>query len=72
MQDLILYPILGIIFLTQDSDLSQDLIPDLGLEIIVTIWVTLQMIASDVTTEIFLEDNHIKVGEIILEISNGT
>ena len=33
MQDLILYPILGIIFLTQDSDPSQDLIPDLDLEI---------------------------------------
>ena len=33
MHDLILYPILGIIFLTQDSDPSQDLIPDLDLEI---------------------------------------
>ena len=50
MQDLVLYPILGIIFLTQDSDLSPDLIPDLDLEIstnqlnviIVTVWVTLQ------------------------------
>ena len=78
MQDLILYPILEIIFLTQDSDPSQDLIPDLDLEIltnqlnviIVTAWVTLQTIASDVRTEIFLEDNQIKVGEIILEIPN--
>ena len=80
MQDLILYPILEIISLTQDSDLSQDLIPDLDLEIstnqlnviIVTAWVTLQTIASDIRTEIFLEDNQIKVGEIILEIPNAT
>ena len=80
MLDLIPYPILGIIFLTQDSDLSPDLIPDLDLEIstnqlnviIVTIWVILQTIASDVRTEIFLEDNKIKVGEIILEIPNDT
>ena len=80
MQDLILYPILEIIFLTQDSDPSQDLIPDLDLEIstnqlnviIVTAWVTLQTIVSDVRTEIFLEDNQIKVGEIILEIPNDT
>ena len=80
MLDLILYPILGIIFLIQDSDPSQDLIPDLDLEIstnqlnviIVTIWVTLQTIASDVRTEIFLEDNLTKVGEIILEILDDT
>ena len=80
MQDLVLYPILGIIFLTQDSDPSQDLIPDLGLKIstnqlnviIGTIWVTLQTIASDIRTENFLEDNQIKVGEIILEIPNDT
>ena len=58
----------------------QDLIPDLDLEIstnqlnviIVTAWVTLQTIASDVRTEVFLEDNQIKVGEIILEIPNDT
>ena len=80
MLDLVPYPILGIIFLTQDSDLSPDLIPDLVLEIstnqlnviIVTIWVILQTIASDVRTEIFLEDNRIKVGETILEILNDT
>ena len=80
MLDLIPYPILGIIFLTQDSDLSQDLIPGLDLEIstdqfnviIVTVWVTLQTIASDVRTEIFLEDNKVKVGKIILEIPNNT
>ena len=80
MQDLILYPILEIIFLTQDSDLSQDLTPDLDLEIstnqlnviIVTVRVTLQTIASDVKIEIFLEDNKIKVGETILEIPNDT
>ena len=76
MLDLIPYLILGIIFLTQDSDL----IPGLDLEIstnqlniiIVTIWVTLQTIASNIRTEIFLEDNKIKVGEIILEIPNNT
>ena len=80
MQDLVLYPTLKIIFLTQDSDPFQDLIPDLDLEIstnqlnviIVTTWVTLQTIASDVRTEIILEDNQIKVGEIILEIPNDT
>ena len=80
MQDLILYPTLEIIFPIQDSDPSQDLIPDLDLEIstnqlnviIVTAWVTLQTIASDVRTEIFLEDNQINVGEIILEIPNNT
>ena len=80
MQDLILYPIIEIIFLTQDSDPYQDLIPDLDLEIstnqlnviIVTTWITLQTIASDVRTEIFLEDNQIKVGEITLEILNDT
>ena len=33
MLDLILYQILGIIFLSQDSDPSQDLIPDLDLEV---------------------------------------
>ena len=80
MQDLILCPILEIIFLTQDSDPSQDLIPDLDLDIstnqlnviIVTTWVTLQTTVSDVRTGIFLEDNQIKVGEIILEILHDT
>ena len=70
MQDLLLYPILEILFLTQDSDPSQDLIPDLDLEIstnqlnviIVIAWVTLQTTASDVRIEMFLEDNQIKVG----------
>ena len=80
MLHLVLYPILGIIFLIQDSDPFQDLIPDLDLEIstnqlnviVVTTWVILQTIASDVRTEIFLEDNLIKVGEISLEILNDT
>ena len=80
MLDLILYPILGIIFLIQDSGPSQDLIPDLDLEIstnqlnviIFTAWVTLQTIASDVRIAIFLEDNLTKVGEIILEILDNT
>ena len=54
MLALILYQILGIIFLTQDPGPSQDLIPDLDLEIstnqlnviIVTAWVTLQTIVQ--------------------------
>ena len=66
-------------FLTQGSDPSQDLIPDLDLDIstnqlnviIVTTWVTLQTIASDIRTEISPEDNQIKVGEIISEILNN-
>ena len=63
----------------QDSDLFQDLIPDLDLEIstnqlnviIVTTWVTLQTIVSDVKIETFLEDSPTKVGEIISEILDG-
>ena len=55
-------PILETIFQIQDSDPSQDLIPDLDLEIstnqlnviIVTTWVTLQTTVSDVRTGIFL------------------
>ena len=40
--------------------------------LLATAWVTLQTIASDVRTEISLEDNQIKVGEIILGIPNDT
>ena len=55
MLDLIIYQILGIIFLTQD------LIPDLDLEIstnqlnviIVAEWLTLQIIVSDIRIETF-------------------
>ena len=73
IQDLVLCPILGIIFLTQDSDPFQDLIPDLDLEIstnqlnviIVTTRVTLQTTVSDVRTGIFHADSQIKVGKII-------
>ena len=80
MQDLILCPILETILLTQDSELYQDLIPDLDLEIstnqlnviIVTTWVTLQTTVSDIRTGIFLTENQIKVGEIISEILNDT
>ena len=80
MLDLIFYPILGIIFLIQDSDPFQDLIPDLDLEIstnqlnviIVAAWVTLQTIASDIRIEFFLEDTLTKVGEIIIEILDDT
>ena len=72
------FPNLGIIFLTQDSDHFQDLIPDLDLEIstkqlnviIVTSWVTLQTIVSDIRTGIFHADSQTKVGEIILGILN--
>ena len=79
MLDLNLYQILGIIFLTQDSGLSQDLIPDLDLEIstnqlnviIFNVWVTLQTIVSDIRIETFLEDSPTKVGEIISEILDG-
>ena len=61
MLDLIPYRIIGIMFLTQDSDLSPNLLLGLDLEIstnrlnviIVTLWVILQTIASDVKTEIF-------------------
>ena len=60
----------------QDSDHFQDLIPDLDLEIstnqlnviIVTVWVTLQTIISDVRTGIFHSDSQPKVAEIISEI----
>ena len=80
MLDPVLYQILEIIFLTQDSWPSQDLIPDLDLGIstnqlnviIATKWVTLQTIVSDIRIETFLEDNLIKVGEIISEILDGT
>ena len=79
IQDLVLCPILGIIFLTQDSDPFQDLIPDLNLEIstnqlnviIVTAWVTLQTIVSDIRTGIFHADSQTKVGKIISEILNN-
>ena len=76
MLDLILDQILGIIFLMQDSGPSQDLLPDLDLEIstkqlnviIVATWITLQTIVSDIRKETFLEDSPTKVGEIISEI----
>ena len=79
MPDLILCQFLGIIFLMQDSDHFQDLIPDLDLEvstnqlnvIIVTTWVTQQTIVSDVRIGIFHADSQTKVGEIILEILNN-
>ena len=79
MLDLGHYQILGIIFLTQYSGPSQDLIPDLDLEIstnqfnviIVDIWVTLQTIVSDIIIETFLKDSPTKVGEKISEILDG-
>ena len=78
MLDLALYQIQGIIFLIPDSDHFQDLIPDLDLGvstnqlnvIIVTTWVTLQTIVSDVRIRIIHADSQTKVGETILEILN--
>ena len=81
MQDLILYPILEIIFLTQDSDLSQDLIPDLDLEISTNqlnviychhMGHTANNCFRHQNRNFPSEDNQIKVGEIILEIPNDT
>ena len=65
-----------IILLILDSDHSQDLFPDLDLElsisqlnvIIVTAWVTQQIIASDVRIKMSHVDNLIKVRETITEI----
>ena len=76
MLDLTLCQIQGIIFLILDSDHFQDLFPDLDLEvsinqlnvIIVTAWVTQQIIVSDVRIKMSHVDNLIKVGETITEI----
>ena len=76
MFDLTLCQIQGIMFLIPDSDHFQDLFPDLDLEvsvnqlnvIIVTTWVTQQIIVSDIRIKIFHIDNLIKVGETIIEI----
>ena len=65
-----------IILLILDSDHSQDLFPDLDLElsisqlnvIIVTAWVTQQIIASDIRIKISNVDNLIKVRETVIEI----
>ena len=79
MFDLTLCQIQGIIFLIPDSDHFQDLFPDLDLEvsinqlnvIIVTAWVTQQIIVSDVRIRISHADNQTKVGETISEILNN-
>ena len=76
MFDLTLCQIQEIILLMLDSDHSQDLFPDLDLEvsisqlnvIIVTTWVTQQIIVSDVRIKMSHVDNLIKVGETITEI----
>ena len=76
MFDLALCQIQEIIFLILDSDHFQDLFPDLDLEvsinqlnvIIVTTWVTQQIIVSDVRIKMSPVDNLIKVGETITEI----
>ena len=76
MFNLTLCQIQGIIFLIPDSDHFQDLFPDLDLEvsinqlsvIIVTAWVTQQIIVLDVRIKLSHVDNLIKVGETITEI----
>ena len=76
MFDPALCQIQEIILLMLDLDHSQDLFPDLDLEIsisqlnviIVTTWVTQQIIASDVKIKISHIDNLIKVGEILTEM----
>ena len=76
MFDPALSQIQEIILLILDSDHSQDLFPDLDLElsisqlnvIIVTAWVTQQIIASDVRIKMSHVDNLIKVRETIIEI----
>ena len=65
-----------IILLMLDLDHSQDLFPDLDLEvsisqlnvIIVIAWVTQQIIVSDARIKMSHVDNPIKVGEILTEI----
>ena len=76
MFDPALCQIQEIILLILDLDHSQDLFPDLDLEIsisqlnviIVIAWVTQQIIVSDVRIKMSHVDNLIKVGEILTEI----
>ena len=80
MLDLIQYQIQGIIFPTLDLDPLQDHFPDQDLEIlinllnviIVTTWVILQTIVSDVRIEMFHVDNLIRLKEVITETSRDT
>ena len=78
--DLVQFQTQGIIFLVLDSDQLQDQFPDQDLEIsinqlnvtIVTAWVTLQIIVSDVRIEIIREDNPIRIKEVITETLKDT
>ena len=78
--DLVQYQIQGIIFPILDLDPLQDHFPDQDLEIlinqlnviIVTAWVILQTIVSDVKIEMFHVDNLIRLKEVITEILRGT
>ena len=80
MFDLAPCQIQEIIFLILDSDHSQDLFPDLDLEIsisqlnviIVIAWVIQQITVSDVRIEMLHTDNPIKVEETITEILKDT
>ena len=80
MLDLVQYQIQGIIFPILDLDLLQDHFPDQDLEIsisqlnvtIVTAWVILQTIVSDVRIEMFRVDNLIRLKEVITETSRDT
>ena len=80
MLDLVQYQIQGIIFPILDLDPLQDHFPDQDLEIsisqlnvtIVTAWVILQTIVSDVRIEMFCVDNLIRLKEVITETSRDT
>ena len=79
MLDLTPYQILEIVFLILEADQSQDLFPDLDLEIsisqlnviIVIAWDTQQIIVLDDRIEIIHVNNQIKVEEIVTEILKG-
>ena len=79
MLDLAPCQILEIVFPILEADQSQDLFPDLDLEIsisqlnviIVIAWVTQQIIVLDNRIEILHADNQIKVEEIVTEILKG-
>ena len=80
MLDRVHYQIQGIIFPILDLDPLQDHFPDQDSEIlinqlyvtIVTVWVILQTIVSDVRIKMFHVDNLIRLKEVITETSRDT
>ena len=80
MLHLVQYQIQGIIFPILDLDPLQDHFPDQDLEIsinqlnviIVTTWVILQTIVSDIRIEMFHIDNLTRLKEVITEIIQTT